>query len=459
MSDRTEYVHQGTGRGLQKRFLQEYFKRVVTAPERGEKVAYLFISGNVAEYLRAFGFHLVYPEVTSLQCGIKGLAGTFIGAAEDLGYSADVCGYVKNDIGLASLNESSPFGKLPKPDVLLCNYAGCRTYIKWFEALAERYGAPLIMLDVPYQRRWGRDAQDLAPEDVEYVTGQLEELVPRLEEIAGRTYDDEAHRRMLSDTVAVEDLWVRILESAKRRPSPFDAYFEAVFFMAPLYILRGMPECLRFYEAAWREIEERIEHGIGPISEERFRVVVEGPPPWPHFRAFWEMFQKWGAVAVASTYAKVGGIFDRGFRHDPARPFESQAEYCLGCYTNLNLGLRTDLLRAYAEEYNADGIVIHSVKSCRSFSVGQADLREALREQTGLPTLFIESDLADPRYFQAAQLRNRIDAFFEGLTHQRLVKDREPVVRLSARVRRLPVAPLLRRGPDQTDDDVPGTPG
>ncbi|MBI1723904.1 MAG: benzoyl-CoA reductase subunit B, partial [Gemmatimonadetes bacterium] len=48
-------------------------------------------------------------------------------------------------------------------------------------------------------------------------------------------------------------------------------------------------------------------------------------------------------------------------------------------------------------------------------------LREALRERTGLPTLFIESDLCDPRYFQAAQLRNRIDAFFESLKHQRLV--------------------------------------
>lgn len=420
MADTKGYAHQGTGRTLQKELLQSYFDQLVSAPERGEKVAYVFISGNIAEYLRAFGFHLIYPEVTSLQCGIKRMAGTFIGAAEDLGYSPDVCGYVKNDIGLAALDESSPLGKLPKPDVLLCNYSGCRTYIKWFEALAERYGAPLIMLDVPYQRHWGRAAEDFAPEDVEYIAGQLRELVPRLEAIAGRGYDDEAHRRMLEDTVEVEAIWSRILESAKARPSPFDAYFEAVFFMAPLYVLRGTPECRRFYEAAWREIEERLEHGIGPIGEEGFRVIVEGPPPWPHFRAFWEMFQRWNAVAVASSYAKVGGIFDRGFRHDPSRPFESQAEYCLNCYTNLNLSLRTDLLADYAREYDADGIVIHSVKSCRSFSVGQADLREALREETGLPTLFIESDLADPRYFQAAQLQNRIDAFFEGLQHQRI---------------------------------------
>jgi benzoyl-CoA reductase subunit B len=84
--------------------------------------------------------------------------------------------------------------------------------------------------------------------------------------------------------------------------------------------------------------------------------------------------------------------------------------------------MRTNLLHQYAEEYDADAIVIHSVKSCRSFSVGQADMREQFIRRWEMPTLLIESDLADPRYFQVAQLRNRIDAFFESLEHKRLVQ-------------------------------------
>ncbi len=52
--------------------------------------------------------------------------------------------------------------------------------------------------------------------------------------------------------------------------------------------------------------------------------------------------------------------------------------------------------------------------------MGQADTREVFSNEYGIPTLFIESDLADPRYFSAAQLRNRIDAFFEGLAHRKL---------------------------------------
>ena len=144
----------------------------------------------------------------------------------------------------------------------------------------------------------------------------------------------------------------------------------------------------------------------------------------PAFRSFWELLKTWGAVSVASTYSKVGGFWDRGFRHDPSRPLESIAEYCLGCYTNQSLPMRSDLIRSYVEEYGADAVLIHSVKSCRSFSVGQADFREEFTRARGIPTLLVESDLVDPRYFQHAQLKNRIDAFFESLEHRRIVGSR-----------------------------------
>ena len=122
------------------------------------------------------------------------------------------------------------------------------------------------------------------------------------------------------------------------------------------------------------EIEERIRVGKGPVTpdgdmgEEKYRLVVEGPPNWTSFREFWKMFSDEGAVVVASTYSKVGGLYDFGFRHDPDHPLESLADYCLGCYTNLNLPSRIDMICSYIDEYQADGLLINSVKSCNSFS-------------------------------------------------------------------------------------------
>ncbi|MDQ7849280.1 MAG: 2-hydroxyacyl-CoA dehydratase family protein, partial [Armatimonadota bacterium] len=77
--------------------------------------------------------------------------------------------------------------------------------------------------------------------------------------------------------------------------------------------------------------------------------------------------------------------------------------------------------RRYVQEWGAHALVIHSVKSCRLFSAGQGDMREYFSRELGVPTLLVESDLEDPRYFSEAQMRNRIDAFFEALEHRRLV--------------------------------------
>ncbi len=106
-------------------------------------------------------------------------------------------------------------------------------------------------------------------------------------------------------------------------------------------------------------------------------------------------------------------------RHHAEQPLRSIAEYSLNCYTNYNLEMRRKMLLDYYERFSADGVVFHSVKSCRVFSVGQADTREMFTRELGIPTLFLESDLADPRYFAEAQMRNRIDAFFESLELKR----------------------------------------
>jgi benzoyl-CoA reductase subunit B len=180
-----------------------------------------------------------------------------------------------------------------------------------------------------------------------------------------------------------------------------------------------------YYQDLRRETEERVRLGKGPVTpdgdmdHERFRVVVEGPPNWTSFRQFWKMFTDLGAVSVASTYTKVGGVYDMGFRHDPTRPLETMADYCLGCYTNLNLPTRIDLLTQYLDEYKADGFLINSIKSCNSFSAGQLHILREVESRSGKPGGFIESDLVDPRYFSAANIKNRLESYFQMLDQRR----------------------------------------
>jgi benzoyl-CoA reductase subunit B len=191
--------------------------------------------------------------------------------------------------------------------------------------------------------------------------------------------------------------------------------------MGPLYVYRATPEGVRFFEAALKEMKEKVEEGQGVYDQEKFRLVIEGPPPYPHFRTFRDMFAKWKACAVASTYSTVGGLWEFGFRHDAENPYESVALHMLAHnVTNRNFLQRYDQIQRYVEEWNADGLIIHFVKSCRLFSAGQGDMRDYFTKKFGLPTLYIESDLEDPRYFSEAQLKNRIDAYFEALEHHKM---------------------------------------
>ncbi len=410
---------------LQKRMLAGYFEELGLAPDTGRKVAYTFVPGNLTELVRCFDIIPVYPEINALQGAMRKKSDNYISEAERFGHSEDVCSYVKADIGMMLRGNIGPTGKpIPSPDLLLLSYTGCFVFMKWFENLKSLYNCPTVMLHVPYQG----DGK-VTPDMLEYVVRQIrEELIPVLEKISGVKFDEDRLRENLERSARAEDGLVRALESARHRPSPIDAYFGGVFYVGPIFTaFRGTDDCVSYYEHLNDEIDARIKKGAGPITpegtlvKERYRLVVEGPPNWTHFREFWKMFYDQGAVAVASTYTKVGGLYDRGFRHDPSRPLETLAEYCLGCYTNLSLPARTDLLADYIEDFEADGLLIHSVKSCNSFSAGQLLILREIEKRTGRPGGFLESDLVDSRYFSSANIKNRLESYLQMIEQKRAV--------------------------------------
>jgi benzoyl-CoA reductase subunit B len=412
---------------LQKQMLAGYFDELSAAPENGRKVAYTFVPGNLTELVRCFDIIPVYPEINALQNAMRKRSDEFISEAERYGHSEDVCSYVKCDVGMMLKGNIGPTGKpLPSPDLLLLSYTGCFVFMKWFENLKGMYDCPAVMLHVPYQADG-----EITAEMRDYVARQIrEDLIPVLERISGVKFDEDRLRGYLRNSVRAEDGLVQALESARNRPSPIDAYFAGVYYVGPIFTaFRGTEDCVTYYDCLNREIDARVRAGKGPVTPEgplddqKYRLVVEGPPNWTHFRDFWKQFHEQRAVVVASTYTKVGGLYDNGFRHDPDRPIETLADYCLGCYTNLSLPRRTELLERYLEEYDADGRLIHSVKSCNSFSAGQLLILREIEKRTGRPAGFLESDLVDSRYFSPANIKNRLESYLQMIEQKRAARN------------------------------------
>lgn len=409
---------------IQKNMIANHFKKLARAKEDGKKVVYTFVPGNLNELIYAFDMLPVHPEINALQSGMRKRSGDYIMEAEKGGHSEDVCTYVKCDIGMLRKGNIGPTGeKLPEPDLLLLSYTGCFTFMKWFELLKQEYQCPVVMLHVPYQGD-GKMTASMK----QYVVSQLRDtVIPAMEKVSGKKLDYNRLKDFLASASRAEEDLVYVWNSAKHKPSPIDGYFGGVYYIGPIFsAFRGLPECEEYYRELRKEVDYRIEHKLGPttpdgeLNEQKFRIVVEGPPNWTSFREFWKMFYDEGAVVVSSTYTKVGGLYEDGFRHDPEHPLETMAEYCMGCYTNHNLPGRIEILEKYIRDFNADGFLINSIKSCNSFSAGQLLMLRELEQRTGKSGGFIESDLVDPRYFSASNIKNRLESYFQMVSAKKL---------------------------------------
>jgi len=406
------------------RLFREWFDGLTQAAAEGRGGAYVFVMGSLAELLRTFDLPIVFPEINSLQTAVRHVAHEYLNEAEDYGYSPDICGYVKADVATQLRGGQLPMGRIPKPAIAVYTNA-CNTYIKWAEIWERMYGVPTVTLDVPGSRADGAQTWPGDPDyenDRRYVQAQLEELIPVLARVSGVAFDIDRLRESMEQANAMSRAWKRVLELNRSRPSVFNALSDGTIFLGVANGFRGSEEGARYFEDLVEEMEYKSAHGIGTLTDERYRLIFVGVPCYPIFRRFSELFTELGGNFVSSTYLRfASGGTSLGFEYDVAHPIESLAEGLLVSVRDAmdNMFFQTGILLEMIDDYAVDGVVYHPIKSCRTVSTGLADNRRALMAARDIPSLFIESDMMDRRVVSEAQLKNRIDAFFEGLAARR----------------------------------------
>ena len=418
----------GRGAAEGARLFREWFKSLTEAPERGEKAAYVFVMGSLAELLRAFDFHTVFPEINSLQTAVRRVAHEYLNAAEDYGYSPDICGYVKADIAMQLRGGDHPMGRIPKPDIAVYTNA-CNTYIKWAEIWERMYHIPIFTLDVPGSRAAGGQTWPGDPDfenDKRYVAAQLKELIALCEEVSGKRFDIDRLREVMRQANVMSRTWKRVLELNQSVPSVFNAVTDGTVYLGMANGFRGTPEGARYFEDVVEEMEYKAAHGLGTLHEEKYRLIFVGVPCYPIFRRFNEMFAEHGGAFVSSTYLWfASGGTSLGYEYDVSRPLDSLAEGVLISVRNAmdSMFFQDLTLIDMVDPFRVDGVVYHPIKSCRTVSTGLADNRRELLAARDVGSLFIESDMMDKRVVSEAQLKNRIDAFFEGLATRKQMAD------------------------------------
>jgi len=121
-------------------------------------------------------------------------------------------------------------------------------------------------------------------------------------------------------------------------------------------------------------------------------------------------FAEFGAAFVTDFY---GNAFSG--RLDASDPFGSLAERYLSFFMRSAQWGKAELYKKRTREYHVDGIVFHSNRCCRNYTAEQPDIGNILRDELGIPSLTFEANMVDPRGYDDAQVKARIEAFMEML--------------------------------------------
>jgi benzoyl-CoA reductase/2-hydroxyglutaryl-CoA dehydratase subunit BcrC/BadD/HgdB len=382
--------------------MTHYYIDALSAPQNNKQVAWI-TSGGPVEPLLAMGIIPVYPENHGAMIGASKMGKDLCATAENMGYSSDLCSYARADIA-CSVVKGGPLGGLPKPDMLICCNNICGTVLKWYEIQARFYNVPLFILDTPICHT------GYTPEIAKYVRAQVDEYIVFLETHTKRKLDPDKMAHIGKLSIEGQRLWQKVLNTTAHKPSPMSA-FDAFFFLALIVTLRGTQIAVDFYTDLLAEMEDRIENNISSIPNERYRLLWDNLPIWYQLKWLSGKFSEQNACLVADTYTSAWcGTLDYIDEH---HYLDSMAEAYTRIYLNIGVDQMADQVLDMIQRYAADGLVMHSNRSCKPYSFGQMDIMRIVREKTNIPVLMIEADMVDPGNFAQSQVETRIDAFME----------------------------------------------
>ena len=390
-----------------KTIMAQHFLELDEAAKTGSKKIAWCTSVGPAELLRGMGFLVYFPENHGALLGATRMATEMIPYANAIGYSPDICSYLTSDVG-SFLQKKTPLTNayqiesVPKPDVLVFNTNQCRDVQDWFAWYSRQLKTPLIGVHTH------REIGDIRDYQVKDIAKQIEDLVPKLEEVGGEKFDMDRFKETVGYSRRTSELWRACLESASVIPSPW-TFFDETIHMAPAVISRGTREANEYYELLLEELQERIKNKVAAIEGEKHRLYWEGMPIWGKLRAMSEQLASLKTCVVASTYCN-SWIFDQ---LDPDEPFESMGL----AYTELFIVRDEVYKEQYIKEcfdlFKFNGIIFHDAKTCPNNSNNRYGMPERLSQKLNIPVLTINGDLNDLRCYSEEQAKTNIEAFIE----------------------------------------------
>ncbi|HEY95930.1 MAG TPA: 2-hydroxyacyl-CoA dehydratase [Dehalococcoidia bacterium] len=375
----------------------DYYTRVNNAHQEGKKIA----SHTVffpTEILYAMDIVPMHTEMTTwlIALFLKEQAELLEKGAEQ-GLVPEICSPHRGVAGIFATNS------IPRPDVILWSNLICDNTAKSGELMMELSGSPGFFLDNPFRN---------SPGEIDYLVGELQDMVSFLEEQTGQKMDWNKLSEMVERTRHEIALYREIGELRKAVPSPMNilGYLEL---LSADYMYPGQPEATQYLTLLRDELKEMVEQGKGAVSRENFRLMTLFIPPMHLMTSLARLFDERGAVSVVEPLFT---LWSEG-ELDPDNPLRSVAIKSFmiperrSMYGPLDQQALDDITES-AEKYKTDGAIYWAFMGCRHTCATIKVIKETLSE-LDVPMLTIDCDIVDPTITSEEEATGKIEQFFE----------------------------------------------
>jgi (R)-2-hydroxyisocaproyl-CoA dehydratase alpha subunit len=410
MEGQEKLDNEKTSKQLLTELLDKHYQDALQAKKQGKPIAW---STSIApqELLETMGIHVVYPENHAAAIGARKCAQEFINEAEGRGYSVDTCSYARVNLAYLEIRESDA-GNIPLPDFIFCCNNICNTVIKWYENIAKELNIPMILFDMPFNH-----APEVTEQNINYMKAQIYHAITELEGITGNKFDYDRLNEVMEISVETAKWWKKATALAITKPSPLNG-FDLFNYMAAIVCMRGKQEGLELFKLWYNELNSKAKLKIGPWKEgeEQYRVMWDGIACWPYLSDTYKVLKKYGINMVTSTYPDSWYIvYDAGDIGGMMKAYSS-------IYVNRNLDFGVNKIVELVKDFQLDGIIYHSNRSCKFMDFRQYEVQRRVEKSTGIPSVIFDGDQTDPRAFSLAQYETRIQALVEMMQERKARK-------------------------------------
>lgn len=387
---------------------REVYQAAWDAKKRGEPIGWSS-SKFPSEITEALGLNLVYPENQAAAIGAKHGGERMCEHAEAMGFDNDICAYARINLAYAAGHEAEE-KPMPQPDFVLCCNNICNTMTKWYENLARMHNIPLVMMDIPYANTKEPDQNK-----IDYVRGQFEDAIKKLEKIAGRKMDMKKFEEACSNANRASSAWLKVCNYLQYTPAPF-AGFDLFNHMADIVTARAKKSTALAFEQLADELEENVRTGKSTWKyDENHRIMFEGIPCWPQLGKLFKPLKERGINTTAVVYAPAFG-----FKY--SNMDELMAAYCKAP-NSVCIEKGVEWRETICKENNVDGILVHYNRSCKPWSGYMPEMERRFRKDLGIAVAGFDGDQADPRNFSEEQYNTRVEGLFEVMESNKAAKE------------------------------------